>query len=113
MMEIIEVSPPKRIKLDNEDDDNNAQAIDPIPWECCNEIICTCIEKEYFDYDKYYNYSENEEAPALDKITEPDNKIPTIIDVRRAPTNSIYQPSEEKIESLFLENIRIKNVVAG
>jgi len=50
---------------------------------------------------------------ALDEITELDNKIPTITNVGKVPTNSIYQPSEEKIESLFLENIRIKNVVAG
>ncbi|POG60213.1 hypothetical protein GLOIN_2v1487225 [Rhizophagus irregularis DAOM 181602=DAOM 197198] len=82
----------------------------PSPYSCCNEIICQCNEDNYsIDTEEYNNSWERQiNGDAFSDYSE-ENQI----DIEEHIVWTICGMNRQALENMYLENIKIKQVIAG
>ncbi|GBC32236.2 hypothetical protein GLOIN_2v1882338 [Rhizophagus irregularis DAOM 181602=DAOM 197198] len=93
--------------------ENNCQpppARSPLPYSCCNEIICQCNEDNYsIDTEEYNNSWERQ----IDGNVFSDYSEENQINIEEYITWTMCGMNRQALENIYAKNIKIKQVIAG
>ncbi|CAG8749256.1 10422_t:CDS:2, partial [Rhizophagus irregularis] len=82
----------------------------PLPYSCCNEIICQCNEDNYsIDTEEYNNSWERQ----IDGNVFSDYSEENQINIEEYITWTMCGMNRQALENIYAKNIKIKQVIAG